>query len=292
MKVMPQTHRVMIVDDDSAFAQLLVRRCAQLDLATETASNGSDAFLAALRSPPDLFILDVRMPGTDGLTLCELIIAEPKLKDIPVIMLTGSADDAVIRQCDAIGASYCFKGLEVWQNLKPIIGRILNLTGNIAVLPNRGTKTGEEDRSSRQVPKVLVIDDNPHVTMAMSIRLQALGIVAIQSADAEEAEKLAHSERPDVIVTDFHMPGMSGERLMLNLKESDDTKDIPIIVVTGDKVDGQPNYALKWDFLGRCGAVAYLDKPLDFNELLAELARHITLPRTPTPVPAAVSQGG
>lgn len=124
--------------------------------------------------------------------------------------------------------------------------------------------------------------------MAMSIRLQALGIVAIQSASAEEAEMLAHSERPDVIVTDFHMPGMSGERLMLNLKEAPDTKNIPVIVITGDRVDGLPNYALKWDFLGRCGAVAYLDKPFDFSILLTELARHITLPNPP----AAVSQEG
>lgn len=246
--------------------------------------------MAALRNPPDLFILDVRMPGTDGLTLCELINANERLKDIPVIVLTGSSHDELVQQCRILGAAYCFKGLEVWQNLKPIIRRSLNLTGEIAKLPVSGAKTGTGRDPARGVPKVLVIDDNPHVTMAMSIRLQALGIVAIQSADAEEAEALAHSERPDVIVTDFHMPGMKGDRLMLNLKESPVTRNIPVIVITGDKVDGQSNHALKWDFMGRCGAVAYLDKPLEFNELLEELARHITLPKAPAPTPAAVSK--
>lgn len=138
---MPPNHRVLIVDDDRAFAQLQVQRCAELDLAAETASDGSEAFPAALRNPPDLFILDVRMPGTDGLTLCELIVAEQRLKDIPVIVLTGSADEEVPRQCNTLGAAYCFKGLEVWQNLKPIIRRALNISGEIARLPNRGTKT-------------------------------------------------------------------------------------------------------------------------------------------------------
>lgn len=285
---MPAKPKVMIVDDDRVFAQLLVQRCAGLDLVAETESDGSEAFLAALRNPPDLFVLDVGMPGTDGMTLCELIGANDRLKDIPVIVLTGSSHDDLVQQCQDLGAAYCFKGLEVWQNLKPIIRRSLKLTADVSALPISGAKTGERGDPARSIPKVLLIDDNPHVTMAMSIRLQALGIVAIQSADAEEAEALAHSERPDVIVTDFHMPGMKGDRLMLNLNESAATRDIPVIVITGDKVDGQSNYALKWDFMGRCGAVAYLDKPLEFSELLEELARHITLPNQP----AAVAQNG
>lgn len=281
---MPRNLRVLIADDDPDFAQLLVRRCAELDLDAETASDGSEAFLAGLRNPPDLFILDVKMPGTDGLTLCELIVADENLKDVPMIVLTGSSDDEVIRKCTALGASYCFKGLEIWPNLKPIIRQSLNMSGEIAKLPVRAGGADAASASTLPIPKVLVIDDNPHVTMAMSIRLRALGINAIQSADAEEAELLAHKELPDVIVTDFHMPGMSGERLMLNLKEAPRTRDIPVIVITGDKVDGQPNYALKWDFLGRCGAVAYLDKPLDFDALLIELAKYVTLPEPPSAV--------
>lgn len=278
----------MVVDDDHTFAQLLVQRCAELDLAAESVSEGSAAFLAALKNPPDLFILDVRMPGIDGLTLGELIVADDRLKDVPMIVLTGSSSDELIRQCKELGASYCFKGLEVWQNLKPIIRRSLNITGEVASLPGPDTRSKMASAPMPATPKVLLIDDNPLVTMAMSIRLQALGIVAIQSADGEEAELLAHSESPDVIVTDFHMPGMSGEQLMLKLKESTDTKDIPVIVITGDKVDGQSNYALKWDFLGRCGAAAYLDKPLDFDALRTELARFIDFPNPSAP---AAQQG-
>lgn len=285
---MPPTRRVLIVEDDRAFAQLLVQRCAELGLAAETASDGLEALLAGLRNPPDLFILDVRMPGTDGLTVCEKIVADDHLKNIPVIILTGSADEELIRRCRTLGASYCHKGLEVWHNLKPLICGALNIAGESAKPTSPRVNIRQAPAPREATPKLLVVDDDPHVTKAMSIRLGALGIDVIQSADVAEAEKLAHNELPDVIVTDFHMPGMSGERLLLNLKKFSDTRNIPVIVITGDRVDGQPNYALKREFLGRWGADAYFGKPLDFDAFLKELKRHIRLPEPP----AAASQRG
>lgn len=280
----PQSRKVLIVDEDPAVAQMLADRCAELALTGETACDGKQAFQAALRDPPDLIILDVKMPGMVGLSLCELVASEARLKGIPIIVLTGSSNEELARKCANLGVLYCFKGLETWENLKPVIGQAFESAGQKKTSPVVGGEIGATPVGAQPIPKVLVIDDNPHLTMAMSVRLKALGINTIQSADAEEAEVLAHKELPDVIVTDFHMPGMSGEALIINLKDSPRTRDIPVIVITGDRVEGQPNHALRKTFLGRCGAAAYFDKPLDFSDLLEELGRHITLP---TPLTSA-----
>jgi len=89
---------------------------------------------------------------------------------------------------------------------------------------------------------------------------------------------LAMTELPDIIITDHRMPGISGERLLMNLKYNDVTKNIPVIMVTGVTFDGGEDYALKRQVLGPGGAVSFLNKPLDFDALLNELRRHIRVP--------------
>ncbi len=87
------------------------------------------------------------------------------------------------------------------------------------------------------------------------------------------------TERPDVIITDYKMPEISGERLLMNLKYNDMTKNIPVIMVTGVTIGGGEDYALKRQVLGPGGAVSFMNKPLDFEALLMELRRHIRLPQ-------------
>ncbi len=126
-------------------------------------------------------------------------------------------------------------------------------------------------------PKVLVVDDDPNITKALWRRLRGVGIEAIRSHHAKEGMVLAMTEHPDVIITDYKMPGISGERLLMNLKYNERTRGIPVIMLTGVTFEGREDYALKRQVLGRGGAVSYLNKPCDFDALLAELRRHIRI---------------
>ena len=128
------------------------------------------------------------------------------------------------------------------------------------------------------VPKILVIDDDPQITKALMIRLGALGLEVIRSLNAKVGARLAKTECPDLIITDQNMPEMSGEYLIVKLKGEEETKDIPVIVITGQSVDGQEDLSLKREMLGRRGAVAYLTKPVDFDALLDVLNKHIRMP--------------
>ena len=75
------------------------------------------------------------------------------------------------------------------------------------------------------------------------------------------------------------MPEMSSKYLLVKLKGEEETKVIPVIVITGQREDGYEDLSLKREMLGRRGAVAYLTKPVDFNALLDVLKRHIRMPR-------------
>ena len=137
----------------------------------------------------------------------------------------------------------------------------------------------EASAVTRSSPKILVVDDDPNITRALWRRFRSVGIEVIRSHHGKEGMVLAMTERPDVIITDYKMPGISGERLLMNLKYNDVTKNIPVIMVTGVTFAGGEDYALKRQVLGAGGAVSFLTKPLDFEALLMELRRHIRVPQ-------------
>ena len=137
----------------------------------------------------------------------------------------------------------------------------------------------EASSVTRSSPKILVVDDDPNITRALWRRFRSVGIEVIRSHHGKEGIVLAMTEHPDVIITDYKMPGISGERLLMNLKSNNVTKNIPVIMITGVTFGGREDYALKRQVMGRGGAVSFMNKPLDFETLLVELRLYIKLPQ-------------
>lgn len=108
-------HRILIIDDDTDFVGLLEeyleRRAAEDGYTVASAANGRDGLKAISRQRPDLVILDIDMPGMNGVD----VLTHIRRLDaaIPVIMLTGNADTAVAAQTLKRGAfSYAPKPLD------------------------------------------------------------------------------------------------------------------------------------------------------------------------------------
>ena len=85
------------------------------------------------------------------------------------------------------------------------------------------------------------------------------------------------NERPQVIVTDLHMPNGCGNYLLRRTKMAELTKDIPIIFLSGHNIEGRKDYGQIRDIVSR-GAVAFLTKPLDYDAFKNELRLHIDFP--------------
>ena len=85
--------RLLIVDDDAGLRALFRTTFEVVDVEVEEASNGADALASIERNPPDAVVLDVRMPGMDGLELCRRIKAEPSLAHVAVVLLSGSREE-------------------------------------------------------------------------------------------------------------------------------------------------------------------------------------------------------
>src|SRR5687768_15390619 len=96
---------ILVVDDDDNNQFTLVQRLAREGYANvTTASSGQDALALLSRSPFDLVLLDVMMPGLDGIAVLSAIKEDPLLRHVPVIMISAASDlDRVVR-CIELGA--------------------------------------------------------------------------------------------------------------------------------------------------------------------------------------------
>ncbi len=80
--------------------------------------------------------------------------------------------------------------------------------------------------------KVLVADDEIHIIHVVAIKLRNNGYEVIAANNGAEAYDLACREKPDIVVTDYQMPLMTGIELIAKLREDERTKDIPVVLLT------------------------------------------------------------
>jgi two-component system alkaline phosphatase synthesis response regulator PhoP len=95
--------------------------------------------------------------------------------------------------------------------------------------PNRLDFGGGKTMADR---KVLVVDDEIHIVHVVAIKLRNNGFEVIAADNGAEGLKLALAEKPDIIVTDYQMPVMTGLELVEQLRQNEDTKDTPVIMLT------------------------------------------------------------
>jgi CheY-like chemotaxis protein len=112
--------------------------------------------------------------------------------------------------------------------------------------------------------RILIVDDDEAMrTIAKEHLLRAYEV--IDTGAPETALALALEHKPDAILLDLSMPGMSGFELCQVLSSLDATRQIPIIIASGEDMRNKA-------FCLRLGAVSYFTKPIDFPRLRAELA--------------------
>lgn len=117
------------------------------------------------------------------------------------------------------------------------------------------------------MPRVLIVDDSPTETYKFKETLEKHGFEIITADNGADGVAVARQEQPDLVLMDVVMPGLNGFQATRQLSKGDDTKHIPVIIVTTkdqetDKVWGR-----------RQGATDYLTKPVDEAVLLDTINR-------------------
>ena len=112
---------------------------------------------------------------------------------------------------------------------------------------------------------VLVVDDEIHIVHVVAIKLRNNGYEVISADNGAEALELALRDKPDIIVTDYQMPIMTGLELVGNLRKHEETKDIPVIMLTAR------SFAISQEQQDELKISGCLSKPFSPKELLGDI---------------------
>ena len=110
---------------------------------------------------------------------------------------------------------------------------------------------------------ILVADDETHILNVVSLKLRNAGFRVLTAHDGQEALDVAMAERPDLLITDYHMPQLSGLELCQKLKQDPATAEIPAIMLTAR------GYHLEPQDTQQSGILRMLSKPFSPRHLLS-----------------------
>ncbi|HAM38922.1 MAG: hypothetical protein A2474_04010 [Elusimicrobia bacterium RIFOXYC2_FULL_34_12] len=119
--------------------------------------------------------------------------------------------------------------------------------------------------------KILIVDDEKDVVEVIAMYLEKEDYEVASAFDGLEALEKITNEKPDLVILDVMMPKLDGHSLNIRLKENPETKDIPVIVITGKG-------HLKEIITARKDVtiVDYLEKPFQMQELLEKIKKVFT----------------
>jgi diguanylate cyclase (GGDEF)-like protein len=125
---------VLIIDDDPAFTLLASETLQQAGFDARIASNAKEALASFEAHKPELVLLDVELPGSNGFELCATLRLMSPGVDVPIIMVTGHDDTASIAQAYQVGATDFIHKPVLWPTLPHRIGFILRARDNMRAL--------------------------------------------------------------------------------------------------------------------------------------------------------------
>lgn len=114
--------------------------------------------------------------------------------------------------------------------------------------------------------RILVIDDERHITRIVAFKLTQAGYEVATAGDGEEGYQLACEQLPDLIVTDYQMPHLDGYAMCVKLRQSAATAEVPVILLTARGHKLAPSELLATNI--QC----ILQKPFSAHDLLTRIA--------------------
>jgi len=262
---------VLIIEDDPKIAAALEIRFRSGGYETESAGDAVAGLSKAVDNQPDLIILDISLPGGNGLDLAQRFKTIPETRWAPIIFVTASKAPDLRRRAMDLGAAGLFEKPYDAAELLAVAGHALGETGMFKRPIARfdpGADRLAGASSSQVLRRILIIEDDRKIALALALRLQAAGYEASIAYDALTGVNNAVQLRPDLILLDISMPAGDGFVVAGRVRELLSSAT-PIIFLTAHSQGDARQKAMD---LGACG---FFEKPFDAEELLAAIDRAI-----------------
>jgi CheY-like chemotaxis protein len=205
--------RVLVIDDDPTARDLLRLYLEDAGFAVTAAANTDDALARLGDRRPSLVTLDLAKPEKNGLETLSALAEAEQLKGVPLLVVSGAEGP---EKTLAVGAQAVLakpiRRHEFLETVRRMLGEF-------------------EGR-----PRVLIVDDDPSALKLVTSYFADEPVDVAGARDGREALESIRARRPDLLILDLMMPGMSGFDVLAQLRGDPKTVDLPVVVLTAKEL--------------------------------------------------------
>lgn len=249
---------ILLVDDDELNLKVLTRRLSQEGYILSMATSATAALAMMERQHFSLVLLDIDMPGMNGIELLKKIQSRPQRSKALVIMLSAISDPAIIKNCLEQGAADYLVKPFVMSLARSRIEQCLQKRGNPGDIPMLD--------SVHQGARILLVDDDELSRRLLTRQLTSRGYVILEESSAEKVMQRLVDSVVDLVLLDINMPVISGTRILNRIRNNPGTEHLPVIMVTADDSMNSKLACIE------SGADGYITKPVNLNLLIQSIA--------------------
>ena len=267
--------KLLLVDDEERFLETTCKLLVKKGISTLTATGAESAMEVIRENRPHVVILDVKMPGMDGIATLRAIKRDYPMTE--VIMLTGHATvESAIEGLKSGARDYLMKPVdidEIMEKAKAAFNSRQQIEARIRVAQMRKVmKSPQEilnENNKGRVAlmakkiKVLMVDDEAQFRATTSRILIKKGFQTTIAASGEEAIDILKKFPQDIVILDIMMPGMDGHKALSEIKAL--APETQVIMLTGHGGLDSAKASLTQ------GAYDYLTKPCDIDLLASKI---------------------
>ena len=214
---------ILVIEDDPKFARLLLKLCHERGLKCVATPLGEEGLELAQKYLPEAIILDIKLPGIDGWTVLEALKENPKIRHIPVHVMSVEDPSMEALKKGAIG--YLQKPAKM-EELEAAFHKL-------------------DDVFSKKVKNLLVVEDDKNLRKSI-IKLIGNGdVYAEEAKNGAETIRVLKSKTFDCLILDLGLPDMTGFQLLKTLEADDDITIPPVIIYTGRELTREEDEQLR-----------------------------------------------
>ena len=266
---------ILITEDDRFMANVCRRKFEEAGYQVSLAHDGNAAIEELVSHPPDVVLLDLMLPGIDGLGVLQFLRSRESLWDLPVIVVSNSDYfSGVVQAAWREGATHFLnKAACSPKSLVDEVNKVLDS----AVPPPAEEASVNQPPHPRQLPerdrsapiRVLLADDDKIIHSVLTFFMNQAGFVVRSAFDGRQALEMAQAEAPDIMVLDGLMPELNGSQVLEHWNMHPYLANIPVIMLTSLK---DPSH--KADALQN-GVVEFLTKPFSPDALVDKISQYV-----------------
>jgi CheY-like chemotaxis protein/signal transduction histidine kinase len=214
---------ILVIEDDQNFARVLRSQCHEKSFKFLHAATGENGLAMAERFMPDAIILDIKLPGIDGVTVLERMKDNSKIRHIPVHMMSALEETLDVYQKGAIG--YLTKPIDN-DELDEAFRKF-------------------EEILDKSVKDLLIIEDEEVLRRQIIEIIGREDVEPVGAATGEEAYRLLKEKKFDCVVLDLGLPDISGFELLEKIEKDKTIELPPVIIYTGRDLSREEAAKLK-----------------------------------------------